>query len=302
MNRFLTRCWIAGLSFAAAMAPAAISMTTFGTGWQTFDQAPSASDWSTLLVPGSSTTVSNGASLDFLVQTFAASNINAAISTTATFPPSTSSTAGARWNPEARFLQTRPAGAAQAILLLATLRNDTGSAVFVVELSIGMQTFYGGSAVRGEVPGYYLYFSLTGEPNSWQPVPSLAGIETNADVSAILPVNSWLPDAPLYVLFAMDNDSGTDPAYTVDNFAAAAGPMHISRPRLAVRRVNGASIELSWPLPATAYSLQFLDDLNRTNWSPGPGTYPNLVFPTNGWHRVQWPQTNSATFFRLVRP
>ena len=78
--------------------------------------------------------------------------------------------------------------------------------------------------------------------------------------------------------------------------------MHVPPPRLTVARANATTVELSWPLPATGYWLQFKNDLNLTNWNSGPGTFPDLVFPTNDWYRLRWPQTNAATFFRLTRP
>jgi hypothetical protein len=286
--------------FLACRAPAAISVTPGGTGWLTFNEAPGSTNWSTLLIPGSDTVISNHASMDFIVQQYAAANINAPLTITATYPPATSSTFGARWNSQARALQTRPAGANTAVLLMATLRNDTGTSLSGVGFSFGMVR--AANTMSEELPGYHVYFSHSGGTNTWQPVLPPGGVFTNGDLSVALDVGSWAPGTLLYILFADDNGSLTDDGYLIDNFALGPVPIPVLTPRLAIERLPFASsastsIELSWPVPATAYHVQYKTNLNDTNWFLGP----QFAETSNDVHRVQPPLMSPQTFYRLIK-
>ena len=296
MKASFTINFVTALMSCTAMAHAALSVTSTGTGWLTFDQAPQASEWSTLFL--TCCAISNRSSLEAVVQSYAASSVSAPLPTSATYPPTTSGQNGAFWNSAGRFLQTRPAGGGAGILLMATFQNATSTNLSSVGLSFGMGlpvTNYS----PGEVPGYYVYLSLTGATNSWQAIPELTGIVTNGDVSVVLSVGEWQPGTRLYLLFVDDNAQGvTDWPYTIDNFALAPFPIVIERPTLRLERSSSSSIQLAWDLPATGYLLQSASDVHLTNWTFGP----LFVFPTNGTHRVEVPTSGDRMFFRLWKP
>jgi len=225
MKLFFLRGAVCRLALAAGLtvagtSSAQISFGPSGAGPLTFDTVPPASQWSTRSVPPSSATaVQDQTQLDALVQTNTAAIITAALTTSTFNPPAASGVAV--WSTNG-FVQTRPTGNS-ATLLLATLRNDSGATQSAVYVSYDL---FVTAPTPEQVPGASVYFSLTGQPGSWQSLPAISG--TNQPWQGrteLLALNSWEPNAPLYVLWADDNGSGTpDTALQFDNvlFAPAA--------------------------------------------------------------------------------
>ena len=207
---FLTLTALAGLILSSQ----AISLPPTGTTPNAFPAAPTlAEGWSTLNVLGTEATVTTAAELDAAVQNLSATNITTALGSSATVPPSVNNIA--RWNSANLNIQTRPSDNA-FLVLMATLTNDTGRAVTSLNVGyvLGRPTGIAGTDV---IEGHRVYFSLTGESNSWQLISGLTtGTPGTLDVT--FSVGAWPAGSALYLLWADDNAVGVDYAYTIDNF------------------------------------------------------------------------------------
>jgi len=218
---------IAGFA-ACSRCAAQLSVGLGGLPAQTFDTLPPASQWSTRSVSGLPSDIATLAQLEANVQTNTASIITNALVSLGGTPPM----AGllAIFSSSSLNLVTRIVGN-RCTLLMATLRNDSGAdrAALTVTYDFGIAT-----PVTEQVPGHAVYFSLTGLPGSWQPVPDLTGTNGGPQKTALLPLGSWPTNALLYLLWADDNGSGTpDTAYSIDNFSVgplADAPVITSQP------------------------------------------------------------------------
>ena len=213
LDRYATKAVVSFALFIVMVLRihAAISVGSGGSGTITFATAPAVGDWSTRSVPGVAGDITGTSAMDASVQTNAASGINTALASATSYAAS----GNAVWNSADQRLYTRPTGDA-ATLLMATLRNDTGSAQNLLSVSYDL----GVSAPNTEqVPGHRVYWSLTGAANSWTPVGGFGttDIGTNT-VSFAVSVGTWTSGALLYLLWADDNGSATpDTIYTIDN-------------------------------------------------------------------------------------
>jgi hypothetical protein len=209
-----------------------LSVGPSGLAAQAFDSEPVVPQWSTLSRgPSLPSAITSGAQLDSVVQTNSAASVNATLPTTSTIPPAGSTLA--QWNSAGHYLQTRANGNWYT-LLMATLRNDTGSNIGA--LTIGYDFATGAVApttnVVEEIPGHHAYYSFTGATGTWVRVPGLdsAAAVENGTKSATVNLGSWAPNALLYVLWADDNGSGAtvgfnqEGGYTIDNFTVTAFP------------------------------------------------------------------------------
>jgi hypothetical protein len=294
----MSRCLLSltsSLACWAASAGAAISVGPAGSGVLTFDTLPAVGEWSTLALAGGGATFTNTAALDAAVQLLTASNINGTLPATATVPPSVSG-AGARWNSSAHYLQTRPGGVA-AVLLMATVRNDTGVAQTCLDVSYSM---YVSSPFSEELPGHRIYCSLTGESNSWQLIPGLAGVETPGSLSAVLELCCWPTGGLLYLLWADDNGDGrTDAGYAIDNvWMGLPGRPPFPPPLLRITRLNATQAELAWPLLAFGCALQSATDLADGRWE----AVSEVDTPVGDFHHVTVDISTGKRFFRLHKP
>jgi hypothetical protein len=214
----------AKLSFALALllatavwTRAQISVGPAGSGTITFNNLPTvAQGWSTLAVGNAS----GGAYLsvpllESNVQTVVASSVNTALGSSTTIAAATA----ARWNSVLQKVQTRPTGS-DYLLLMATLRNNVGNLVDSVTVSYAYAVETG-AVPDEEIPGHRAFYSLTGAPGSWQPIPSLSGINSSATLTATFNV-TWPTNSLLYLLWADDNAVNNDGAYTIDNFSVTA--------------------------------------------------------------------------------
>ncbi len=139
----------------------------------------------------------------------------------------------ATWSSAGAFLQTRPTGN-RFTALLARFLNNTGTNA--TEISLSYLLTIGGTAANEDTGrGTHVYFSLTGETNSWSP---LATLNTTASAGSFpLSTNlalNWTNEGRLYLLWADDNaNAGTDVANEIDDFAlkvtAGAPPAFLSR-------------------------------------------------------------------------
>jgi hypothetical protein len=193
---------------------AAIPVGPGGTGVLALESAPGVSNWSTRSIAGGGSDITTAAALDAAVQLLDATSISNALTISATFPPSQN--ALARWNSRAHLLQTRVTGNRYTVLM-ATLQNKSAlpitNLVVRYDYDVGAVTFE-------EILGFRAYYSFTGQQNSWQNIPEFSTGSPGL-LTATLPLGSWAPDAPLYLLWADDRVTSADDAYyTLDNFAA----------------------------------------------------------------------------------
>ena len=213
-------------------AAAQLAVGPGGLATQTFPTNPIVAEWSTVsIAPSSAPNITTGVALDAAVQTNTAANVNAALTTDVTTPvPGTAGTA--RWSTNGLYLQTRPTGNSYT-LLMATLRNNTGSNILSLNVSYDLGALVSATAgIVEEVPGHRAFFSLTGGTGTWVRIPSFDSTSpSNAGPKiATLTLGNWAPTSNLFLLWADDNGSAStaDPtaegAYTIDNFSVTASP------------------------------------------------------------------------------
>lgn len=249
------------LSYIACLtteAPAQISVGASGVGPLTFDSAPPAAEFSTGVLLGGSSTFSNLVSLNAAVATVDQRNVVRTLTVVQDLFTLQPYSGGMRYNSQLRLIQSRPAtdSTNAAGVLLARFVNDSGQDQnsVVIAYSFAVRSL----PATGELPGFYIYWSLTGLPNSWQPIPELSGSEIDGEDAASINLGTWAKGAPLYVLWADDNAGGiTDPAYTIDNLTAvftAAPPIISSQPQGADVIIN-QTIRLS--VAASGFGLRY---------------------------------------------
>lgn len=273
----------------AALLRAAIPVEMRGTP-STFDSPPLTNEWATLHVPFNSPNVSNSFGLDALVQSHEAGAITNPLTTSTIFPSSGSGSLAAMWSSPAHLLETRPTGNSKALLLMARLENRTGRNLAALHVSYLMGDpvqFYDDDV---ELPGYHVYYSLTGHSNTWQHIPKLSGYETNARVSALIELGAWPPNGELFLLWADDNNVvATDVSNTIDDFIAE--PL-----RLAIEFGDTSQIRVSWPGAAANYDLW-------SNTNAAQGAWQRVTEPSslaNGVRSVVLPNAGQR-FFTLQK-
>jgi hypothetical protein len=245
----------------------------------TFDTTPPANQWSTAAdgaVGGSAGAITDIAGLTAAVQTRPASFFASTVGSSGTVPPSTHNMA--RRNTTLNAIQTVPTGTSYTALM-ATLRNDTGTAQSILILNYDLLINNApGTIVVEEIRGYAVYYSLTGEAGSWQLIPELSNIGDPGEMSAILNLGSWAPGSLLYILWVDDNGSvgrsntagaNTEGAYLIDNvvFSFSADPVSITAQPTSQTAVEGGSA--SFTVAATGMSVRY--QWHKVGAGPIPG-------------------------------
>jgi hypothetical protein len=175
-----------------------------GSGLFWFGTLPPANEWSTASIPGNGGTAVDLTGLDALVNTLAASGITTQLGTVSADPVGTTTQDG-KWNSTALGLTSR-AGTTAATCFMATLQNTWGSTVNGLNISFGLS----GSAASSEdpgLPGYALYYSLTGLAASWQRI-GVFGMLGAVVINNIVLNGAWANNGTLYVLWVDDNGNG----------------------------------------------------------------------------------------------
>ncbi len=206
-----------GSSVTVSAVPSAISVRPVaGSDLYTFDTPPGALEFSTFTWAGDSNgTQETAETVNAAVQMLDAATITSPLASDLGSPPI--ARLEARYAIDGRNIVTRPAGT-RGNVVLARLRNDTGTARFCLQLQytlgVAVPTFE-------EVPGQMVYYSLTGIPYSWTLLPGISGDGVAGAKTALLDLgfSPWSAGAMLYVLFADDNGSGSpDTSLAIDNF------------------------------------------------------------------------------------
>jgi hypothetical protein len=224
MKRFLSAVVFC---FTLSILPglnAAIVVGPLGAGPITFDTISPITEFATTVLIGTTTTFSDVATIDAAVNALDVTSIPGlkVLATTGTTPPAPFS-GGFRRHTTLNALASRPAtsGTNAANVLLATLQIEPGAGTdFIVSYDFAVQNPVPGA----ELPGFYVYYSLSGSPGSWLLIGDLSGKETSANVAAELYFGPSFTGGPLYLLWVDDNAEGiTDPSYTIDNFLVTHG-------------------------------------------------------------------------------
>jgi hypothetical protein len=235
-----------------------VSVGTNGTtSVNAFAAHPTATEWSSLSVGtdnAAAYTTAPALSTRVIAATDATAITNA-LGSSGTQPPSSDSLARRNTATNGLYLQSRPTGN-EYTLLMASLKNDSGAAIAALRVSYTFGTAMATDAtITEEIPGLLGFFSLTGTPGSWQPIPELSR-STPGEVTATLNLGSWANGTLMYILWADDNAAaGTtvpnvEGAYTIDNFeaavtAAATTPPAFTAQPIAQSIASGSTVVFS---------------------------------------------------------
>ena len=207
---------IAALITAPTPAPAAVSILG-GATVVTFDTLPAVADWSTAPVLGAAADITTAAAMDAAVAIFPASVVTAPLGNLGVTPPG--ATAMAQFDSVALNIQTRPSGV-RYTEVMATLQNNTGSAVSNLALSYNFGTTASPPAESPGLWGHRVYFNLTGLASSWTNIATF-NLPDNASaqvLSSSLSLGNWASGATMFILWADDNGPGApDAGFTLDN-------------------------------------------------------------------------------------
>src|SRR6185436_6343870 len=168
-------CLVASFTCLTARVEAAISVGPLpgGTGTNTFNATPAATDWSTSTnnALGVASDITNAAAMDADVNAkMDAATITNVLPTSSTQPISTSNLA--RRNTASNYLATLPSSSgSKYVVLMATLQNNSGTPLIGVDVSYDRGT--NGATGIEEIPGHRVYYSLTGAAGSWTVVDAL---------------------------------------------------------------------------------------------------------------------------------
>ena len=209
-------------------AAAQISVGPGGVPVQTFATLPPAGEWAMRSTPGVTADIASLAQLEAQVQTNSASLLTNPLVAASGTPPT--ATVNGMHATDLQALCTRLTGS-RFTVIMATLRNDSGVALSGLTVAYDLGVY---APTAEEVPGYAVYFSPTGLAGSWQAVPGLGGTNGSSHKTATLALSVWPTNAPLYLVWADDNGSGSpDTAYTIDNFSVQiilAAPVITNQP------------------------------------------------------------------------
>jgi acid phosphatase type 7 len=184
-----------------------------------FDIQPPRSEWATVSRGG-------GANDNYTFDTDVNANITASGVTNRTTsdpanPPAAN--ASATWSSTGNYLQTRPTGNRYTVLM-SKFMNVSGTNATQIGISYQFTIASGGTG-EDSGKGTQVYYSLTGQTNSWINLPTFsttAQDNTSGLMSTNLELN-WTNGATLYLLWTDDNASGamgsTDAAQQIDDFS-----------------------------------------------------------------------------------
>jgi hypothetical protein len=272
-----------------------------------FNVQPLATDWATLNISGNGP---DPCPPDVEVNaSVSAGGVTAQTVFDAGNPPVAN--ASAVWSSAGLYLQTRPTGN-RATVLMGKFVNNTGTNATQITLSY-LFTIAAGGASEENGRGTRVYFSLTGQANSWTNVPALntiASVDESSTLSASIFLN-WTNGGSLFLVWLDDNSgTGTDSADQYDNFSlrvTAGTPTNffclVSAPSQGATLLSGTSV-IAAVLTANAtapYTVEYFTNSGVGNTifaSAGTsGTAPYNVslgsLPV-GTHRIYAVSTDSA--------
>jgi len=219
LNKLLC-CTVAALACLANNS-LAISVSNTGIATITFDVQPAVTDFSSRTWSGGAADFLTAAAMDTAVKTNSASLFNVALTASTANPPAALN-GPAQWSSTGFYIQTRPTGIA-GTMILATLVNNSGASRNAVTVDYDFTVV---APVAEEIKGHLVYYSMTGQPNSWVQISSISNQASDntagtyhKNATLDLSATPWAIGASMYLLWADDNGSGTpDGAMQIDNF------------------------------------------------------------------------------------
>lgn len=233
---FRFRHWCASFLFASVLATTsnASIIVINGTVTENFNNLPPANNWSTTAGPfgSNSANITNGATADALVGTVASPNgagtgVTAALLNTQLTLVASSTVVTANQtryynDGTVGFIGTTPTGV-DATLTMVTLTNGTG--IGLNSFSVGYDLASQNAATQNdpEIAGHRVYFSLTGNENTWNPIGdfgTLGAVNFNVPTGG-----TWANGTNAFLLWLDDNGQpNPDGLYTIDNVRFTAVP------------------------------------------------------------------------------
>ncbi len=277
-GKFLKTCAaVAVLACLSYSASAQILVGGGGAGPITFDSELLPSEWATTdFGTGAADTYDNPAEVDAGVQTLDATTIITALVRTNVV--GTSRLGRHRTNGTTTYVYTQPTGVPISVIK-ATLRNNTGADVNALTVSYDYSVIT--APVTDEAPGQRVFYSFTGAPASWQPIPEFSGKTANAVLTAGLTFGSpWVSGTDMFILWADDNNlTGTDGGFAIDNFTVAVGlppcPGITNQPQsITVTQCLTTSVSFSIATTGAVASVQWFRD-SGTGFTNIPGATAN---------------------------
>jgi uncharacterized lipoprotein YmbA len=267
---------IDNVTFKAGVFSGVVPVGPAGSGTISFSTYPSIQEgWYTAFNGGANGDIIDTTGLDAAAQTNVGAAFTEQLGSSATVAPSISSSPIARWNSTLGLVETVATGVGY-VSLLAKLRNDSGADKSTLNIAYELNELNAdGTTVVEEVPGHRVFYSLTGDANSWTLIPEFSS-GTLGTLTATLTLGSWPPGSLLYILWvddnsssARDNTSGanTEGGYTIDNvvfsFSAISG-VTLASPANGQTFPQGVPIALSALaiLPGTVTDVSFFDGVN----------------------------------------
>jgi hypothetical protein len=223
-------------NFVTVAAP--IELGLDGTT-NTFDTLPPPTQWSSGSIGSDAGAYGSSVDLDAAVDNLTASSINHWLVSQSDY----ANQPLALWNSVDQRIATAPTTVG-AVVLMATLLNTTGADQSGLQVSYDLVVPVAGGAE--ELPGQRVYWSLTGEPGSW----NLIGSYRHAGaVSFALYLGTWTSQTKLYLLWVDDNGSPSpNSAYALDNVVFRVAPSGVA----LTGPTEGQLVEAGDPMVATA--------------------------------------------------
>ena len=243
-----------------------ISVLSGGAGPITFPARPAVAEgWSTIAVGDDAANITTMVQFEAAVQALNAANITMQVGTSTTDNPF-SANAIARFNGTRFRLQSKPTGVDMTVLM-ATLRNDTGLDVSSFDVSYLHAVEPAGAETPTGLNGWFAYYSVSGAPGSWQPIPALSGLNANGTPVATITPSGWAPGLNLYIVWADDNGGGTEGGYTMDDFTISnvntdvlPVSIVITSPTNTQQIVHGVTVNVTTATTGPILEVDFLVD------------------------------------------
>lgn len=208
---------------------AQIMVNNTGSGLIIFDTFPPVEQWATLNIAGADTVNTAQAIYDAVQANVAVASAGALRTSTSEQP--TQQTTAIHTTFGGGYVWTRPTGNL-GTALIAKLLNATVNNYSSLQINYSLRRL--ATARTETIVAHEVYYSFTGELNSWTRIPELSGGPTTATTVAksftVTFPGTWDENTPLYICWVDDNESGgTDDGWVIDNvsFVPPGAPLSL---------------------------------------------------------------------------
>jgi len=166
---------IDNVTFKAGVITGVVPLGPAGSGTISFSTYPNILEgWYTAFNGGVSADFTDTTGLDAAAQTNVGAAFTQQLGASATATPSISSSPIARWNSTLGVIETVPTGVGY-VSLLAKLRNDSGADQSTLNIAYELNELNAdGTTVMEEVPGHRVFYSLSGDAETWTLIPEFS--------------------------------------------------------------------------------------------------------------------------------